>query len=341
MNEPPTPPPEGGVGVKPRYQILTACDALQPQPPQQWVVERLIPAGSVSMFFGEGGSKKTWCMVCLAVCVALGRPFLNFTTRQGPVLLIDEESGPRRMLSRLGDVLRGQGAGVDTPVHCVSLAAFNLGVPNDIGELYNLITTTHASLVIIDALADVMPGRDENSVKDVQPVFLSLRKIAEETRAAIVVIHHANKGGSYRGSTAIKGSLDLLVSVESKTGANEIAFRTEKARDTLPVHFGANAAFMPGSFSLSASASAAGTASSRASLLNQGERYVLRYLLKNGVSSVRDISDNADSCSAATARNATYDLAAKELVVRTNGGGQGVKAEYDLTEKGKKAARAL
>ena len=35
MNEPPTPPPEGGVGVKPRYQILTACDALQ------WVVERL------------------------------------------------------------------------------------------------------------------------------------------------------------------------------------------------------------------------------------------------------------------------------------------------------------
>jgi hypothetical protein len=87
-----------------------------------------------------------------------------------------------------------------------------------------------------------MRGRDENSVKDVQPVFLSLRKIAEETCAAIVVIHHANKCGSYRGSTAIKGSLDLLVSVESKTGTNEIAFRTDKAHDSLPVHFGATAA---------------------------------------------------------------------------------------------------
>jgi hypothetical protein len=136
LNEPPTPlPEERAIEIKPRYQILSARDPLQPQPPLQWVVERLFSAGSVNMFFGEGGSKKTWSLVYLAVCVAQGRPFLNFNTRQGPVLLIDEESGPRRMLSRLGDVLRGQAAGVDTPVHCVSLAAFNLGLPNDIGEL--------------------------------------------------------------------------------------------------------------------------------------------------------------------------------------------------------------
>ncbi len=67
------------------------------------------------------------------------------------------------------------------------------------------IRDVDAKLVIIDALADVMAGGDENSVKDTQPVFMQLRKIAEETGAAILVIHHVNKMGDYRGSTAIPG----------------------------------------------------------------------------------------------------------------------------------------
>ncbi len=326
---------------KPRFEILSARDALQPQPPIQWVVDQLISAGSINMIYGEGGSKKTWGMLAMAVSVALGKQFLNFKTRQGSVLIVDEESGPRRMLRRLGDALRGQQADLNTPVFCVSLAAFDLGQPNDIGELHQLILSTKASLVIIDALADVMPGKDENAVKDVQPVFLALRKIAEETRAAILIIHHANKVGGYRGTTAIKGALDLLVSVESRAGTPGITFKTEKARDTVASSFAASAVFMPGSFSLSAAEAAPTAETSPGDKFSTGERYVLAYLLDRGTSTVSDISSNAGLVSVATARNCTYSLAARGFLERTNGGGQGVRAEYNLTEKGSLAAGKL
>lgn len=324
--------------IKPRYQLLTACDALQPQPPIDWLVDGLISAGSVNVFYGDGGSKKTWALLDMAVCVARGADWLNFKTKAGGVLIVDEESGKRRIMRRLGDVLRGHAADNQTPIYCTSLAAFNLCEPNDIGELYNLIVSSGARLVIVDALADVMPGKDENSVKDVQPLFLALRRIAEETQAAIIIIHHSSKNGGYRGSTAIKGALDLLLSVESKTGSDEIIFKTEKARDTTAGEFTATANFMtvdPAMFWLTPSDKTAGAT------FNKGQKYVLRYLLENGASPMNDITGNADSCSERTAKNSVYSLADMGFLTRTDGGGQGVKAAYDLTDKGKETAENL
>lgn len=321
--------------IKPRYEILSAVDALQPQPPIEWIVDGLISAGSVNVFYGEGGSKKTWALLDMAISVARGESWLNLATQAGGVLVIDEESGRRRITRRIGEVLRGHNADADTPVYCVSLAAFDFGEPNDIGELYNLIVNTKARLVIIDALADVMPGRDENAVKDVQPIFLALRRIVEETQAAIILIHHANKGGSYRGSTAIKGALDLLVSVESRTGSDEITFKTEKARDTIASSFGASANFMTDMFWLRPSTASASQE------FNKGQRYVLRYLLENGESAMNDIMSNADTCSETTAKNSVYNLADKGFVKRANEGGQGAKAIYALTDKGRDEAIKL
>ena len=324
---------DSGNQIKPRYEILSAHDALQPQPPIEWIVDGLISAGSVNVFYGEGGSKKTWALLDMAISVARGESWLNLTTQAGGVLVIDEESGRRRITRRIGEVLRGHNADSDTPVYCVSLAAFDFGNPNDIGELYNLIVSTKARLIIIDALADVMPGRDENAVKDVQPVFLSLRRIAEDTQAAIILIHHSNKGGNYRGSTAIKGALDLLVSVESRTGSDEITFKTEKARDAIASSLGASANFMTDMFWLRPSTASASQE------FNKGQRYVLRYLLANGTSPMNDIMSNADSCSERTAKNSVYSLADAGFVARTNEGGQGTKATYDLTDKGREATK--
>ena len=320
---------------KKRYEVLTAAAFFEPQEPINWIVDGLISAGSVNVFFGEAGCGKTWALLDLAACAANGAPWLGMATTAGHVLIIDEESGRRRLSRRMGEILRGHDCGPDTPISAVSLAAFDLGKPDDIGELYNLIISTGATMVIIDALADIMPGRDENAVKDTAPIFLTLRKIAEETQAAIIVIHHSNKNGGYRGSSAIKGAIDLLLSVEKKNETNHISFRTEKARDTTAGAFAADMNFdvLGGKFWLSP-----GEFEPTKQVYSKGERYVLRYLLANGESSVKDISDNADTCASTTARNCVYALADKGLTIRTNGGGKGSGAAYDLTPEGRKLA---
>ena len=62
------------------YRVLTAMDAMQPQPPVEWLVENLVPKGTLSVFYGEPGSLKTWAMIALSVSVALEIPWLDFPT---------------------------------------------------------------------------------------------------------------------------------------------------------------------------------------------------------------------------------------------------------------------
>lgn len=323
-------------------EVLTASDALQPQPPINWIVDGLISAGSVNIFYGEGGSKKTYALLDMAICVSNGNDWVGFKTIESNTLIIDEESGKRRLLRRLGDVLRGHNADESTPVHAISLAGFDLGETGWILELTTQIMMTNSKLIIIDALADVMPGRDENLVKDVQPIFLALRKIAEDFQVAIIIIHHANKSnGAYRGSTSIKGAIDLLLQVESEPKSDLITFKTIKARDTEPINFAARANFMtidPKMFWLTST-----TTPKKTKTYPKGQMYVLRYLLANGVSTIDDIKNNADPaiCSPRTSQNAVGDLMDIGLVERANAGGQGVPAEYQLTQKGYDDAKLI
>lgn len=314
---------------QPRYILHSAAEALQPQPPIDWVVERLFCAGSVSLVVGEGGSKKTWSMLDMAVCVALGVDWLGFPTQQSPVLFVDEESGQRRLARRLGDVMRGHGADDKTPIWYTCLVGFNYREgPEDLGELQTLVSGSGARLVVIDALADVMIGGDENSVKDVQPVFHGLRQVAEATDVAIVMMHHSNKAGSYRGSTAMHGAVDLLLMMDSKAGENYIAFDVEKARDVEPHKFAATGNWSPDMFNLTVASPPAASDN-----CTKAERYVLRYLEENGESCMEDIKAHADACSEESARRAVYSLADKRKVRRSNVGGRGSKSLYDLVEE--------
>jgi len=299
----------------------------------------LITKGSVNLLVGEGGSKKTWAALDLAVCVAMGARWLDFPTRQTSVLIVDEESGPRRLQRRLYETLQGHLVKREDapPIAFTSLAQLDMRNPDDVTALSLAIRESNAGLVIVDALADIMPGADENSVKDVQPVFMQLRRVAETTRAALFVIHHSNKqNGTYRGSTAIKGAVDLMLMVESATDSRYVTFKADKARDIEPKSFTAIATWQREGeqFYLSA------TDVNPKAHLKKSARYVLRYLADHPSAPIDEIMNNADVCTGETARREVYNLVDSGHIERTNSGtGRGNKAQYDLTDKGRDALK--
>jgi len=311
---------------KPRYTVRNAAFALQPLPPVDPVVKGLINRGDLVIPYGESGSKKTYSMISLAVCVANGKKWLDFETYKTRVLIIDEESGERRLSRRLAESIRGEVCGEDTDLLFVSLANFKLDDANDAAILQALIEECQAGLVIIDALADIMDG-DENSKQDTQPVFSALRKIADSTNAAIIVIHHSNKTGGYRGSSAIKGAVELMIEVKSEDGSPFVSFRTVKMRDIEAKTWTARAVWTDDQFYLSTVEK--GQADEN---FTKAQRFVIRFLKAHGASLVDTIADNAEGCEPATARRATYSLVDRGITFRTNTGKQAI---YDLTEKGK------
>lgn len=324
-----------------RFQVHKASEALEDQPPIEWLIESLMTTSSVNMITGAAGSKKTYAMLDMAVCVAMGKTWLDYKTTQGAVLIVDEENGKQRLMRRLSQVQRGHLVHkdkLDIPLYFTTLSAVDIGNSNDITALQLLIDELNIKLVIIDALVDVMPGKDENSARDTQLIFRELRRLSDLQGVVFVVIHHLNKMGSTRGSTAIPGGVDLVLQVESKDESKSIKFKSEKARDIDALTFYATANFSgdskePLQFWLTGR-----DAPDEDIHFGIVAKQIMLYLLKNGKSEREDIQSGVEAA-AGSVRNEIARLALKDKYIkRVDGGGKGSKATYELTKLGRSNA---
>ncbi len=312
-----------------RFRVWSAADAVDSMPKIEWIVENLFSAGSVSIVFGDGGSKKTFCMLDLSVCVATGAKWLDLAVTKCPVLFIDEEAGKRKILARLRMCRQGHEIGEGTPldIYGSSFDLLNICDPKDIADLRILIQEYGARFVIIDAFIDAARDiENENDAVKVQAVFRLLRPLADELQVAIVLIDHTNKSNGYRGSTAKKGGVDCMLGVTSASGSAHVAFHIEKARDTEPFKFAALANYCSDvSFLLSPVAVQGGSGLNG----SKWSAFVLQYLVGNGPRMVSEIVAASDGLKAAGARKVIGKLIDEKKMRRANDGGKGTRAIYE------------
>lgn len=301
------------VSGQPRYVIRSGSEALQLLPPRQWIVEGLISRGGLYCFYGEPGSKKSYAMLSLAACVASGQDWLDFKTHRARALFVDEDSGEFDLLTRAHDVIRGtKTEDVAGDLALVSLAGFMLDNRDDVRLLEREISQGEFGLVVFDALADIMAG-DENSKEETQPVLKNLRWLAARTNVAVIVVHHPNKQGGYRGTSAIKGKVDALIKIELSNGSDLVEFTSEKVRNGRARKWAARASWGDGLFYLTPL-----NIPERKAVLSKSQQFVIDYLTENGARPLPVIMAAADVCSPGTARNAVYSLVPLKMVYRTN-----------------------
>jgi hypothetical protein len=270
----------------------------------------------------------------MAVCVASGKPWLGFPTKQSNVIIIDEESGPIGLKRRLLKVGMGEDISSDLPIKCFSFQKVNFVTPKKRNDFKNIIKKHHAGLVLVDALIDVIPGVDENSAEEMNPILKALAEICKETNCAIVIIHHTNKTGDFRGSMVIKSSCDIMVNVKAQ-GKTKILFDFMKARDIEGHPFSAEACFEDEKFWLSVAQTISSINSfsqtvSPVNSLSQTQQAVFDFLREHGASSTKIITTKVNVASEGAVRKAKNELVKKGIVHRTNSGAKGKQAIYDL-----------
>jgi RecA-family ATPase len=95
--------------------------------------------------------------------------------------------------------------------------------PNGVGLL--AIDTMHAATV----------GMEENSTTDTGVVIHNLKRIKAVLGCAVILVHHANKLGDIRGSTALVGAADAVYSVsdssEEQAEGGAKRFHAQKVAD--------------------------------------------------------------------------------------------------------------
>jgi hypothetical protein len=178
-------------------------------PDLDWVVDTLLPTGSLTLFAGREKSGKSLLAADLAACVACGEPFLDRTVSPGPVILIPAEENLRDIRSRLHKRLLGNTAPPlrVLPVNRSDQDQLDLANAECLEALHTMIAAEEPAVLILDPFREVhrLP---ENDADAMGPLLAPLRRLAHNTNTAIVLVHHMSRGGTFRGSTAILGSCD-------------------------------------------------------------------------------------------------------------------------------------
>lgn len=205
-----------------------------PVPPVDWVVENIVVAGEATLLIADGGAGKSFFAMALSLAVAGGEPFLGNPVKQGRVMYVDEEGSPDLALQRLYQL----GA---TDEQKRNLDYLNFVGVDLVRQPEKLIEDVHATgpvLVVIDSHAKVARMGEENSNNEMGRVWDDgFLKLARETRAAVLVIHHTSAYGTSRGATQIRNSADQVLTMKKNEDDTQTVYASKPRRLTNSITF--------------------------------------------------------------------------------------------------------
>lgn len=232
-------------------------------PPMPSLVQGLLIDGAVTVLGGRGGVGKSLLQIHTAVGVALGLPTLHWPAPREPrrVLMLNSEDDTREKQHRLWAVCQQMGVEpADLTGKLFTLtqtrielfqATFDEKGKRQIettpfyDRLKKLIKDQSIGLLIVDPMAELHVGLDENSNMEMKEVMIGLRVMAQELAIPVMVAHHTRKGyaadgqeqDAFRGAGAIINAARVAVLMESlkKEDAANLIGKNEKREDFVVV----------------------------------------------------------------------------------------------------------
>jgi len=186
------------------FQTLEQLGQTARSSPTEYLVEGLLPVGSVNMLAGKPKSGKSTLARQLAVAVANGAPFLGRNTQQGQVMYF----GIEELACFVSEHFQKLGAkdGILTSTGNVGKQA-----TERLDEALEAHPDT--KLVIVDPLFKFAKTPDTDKYVEVSESLQGLADIAQRRKVTILCVHHSKKreteemGDSALGSTAIVGGM--------------------------------------------------------------------------------------------------------------------------------------
>lgn len=238
----------------PHKRRFLTVDELEALPPPKWLVPGLLTEGSLAAIYGAPESGKSFLAVDISMAIAGGLDWHGRTVERGGVLYVAAEGaaglGKRVRAWKIAHLAGGRAFSLWLDRGEINLAAErDGGVRGFVREIVEELGPLR--LVVIDTLNQTAAGADENSAKDMGRYIASMKRIRDETGAAVVVVHHSGKDAArgMRGSTAILGAMDTTVEVDRDKDRRAITVTVQKQKDAereLPMRFGLERVELPG-----------------------------------------------------------------------------------------------
>ena len=193
----------------------------------------LIVRGELTILASMPGLGKTYLALQMMRSVALGTPWLDYETQQGPAGLIELEMSEIAIRDRVRSNLPA-----GTPTHYLIMPeSFRyLTEPGTADAVSRWAIARNLTVIVMDPLYLRHDG-SENEAEDVGRFLDACRLVARRTNAALVILHHVNKmemdekSGlrtsvlrSVRGSGRLVSDPATVLGIIERHGARELVF---------------------------------------------------------------------------------------------------------------------
>ncbi len=184
------------------FTPMDVQDAMgQAIPERQWLISSHISFGTVVLLYADGGVGKSLLAYDLTKAVALGKPWNGFPVKPARVLIIQTDEPEIDTCERLR-IARFEEIGREK-VFIERNWQFS-----QIQKLKKWVAHYRPGLIVIDSLTSCNRF-SELEEKDMTYALglLDMGQLASEFNCSVLILHHENKLGGVRGSTAIRNSV--------------------------------------------------------------------------------------------------------------------------------------
>lgn len=176
---------------EPAYTISELFRLLESRGRDSFLVEDLIPIGSLISLSGDPKIGKSVLVNNLAVCVALGQSWLGKAVEQGPVLWYAFEES----LEERAKILRLYDRAEEIPITTV-LARTPVNREAGYQSLEERVKELCPKLVVIDPLVAAFGDVDFNDQSETRKALKRLKSLCNDYGTSVILIHHLRKDAS-------------------------------------------------------------------------------------------------------------------------------------------------
>jgi len=192
--------------VEPAYRLAERSEE------HRWLVTGLWSEQAVGIVGGEPKCCKSFLALDLAVAVAAGVPCLRrfAVPRAGRVLLFAAEDALHIVRRRLEGISAAAGVALaNLDIQVITAPTVRLDLDADRRNLAETVARLQPRLLILDPFVR-LHRIDENASGEVAPLLAYLRELQRRHDVAVLVVHHAKKGGGgVRAGQALRGSSEF------------------------------------------------------------------------------------------------------------------------------------
>ena len=212
--------------------IISCADLVDTRYPRiDWIIEDLLKPG-LAVLAGAPKIGKSWMILQLGLAVAKGESFWGMKTRKSSVLYITLEDSEERVQDRLLHITDEPAEDLYVTMNCSPMGeAFKKQLNQVIGSVPS------TRLVVIDTFQKIRDQSVQMSYAGDYADVSFLKKIADEMKICILLVHHTRKQtdsdyiNEISGTNGIAGSADTLMILKKEKRTARKATLTCTGRD--------------------------------------------------------------------------------------------------------------